>query len=251
MSIVELVRSCVIPCHKPAIYISGGLDSSIVLHHVRELIDDDIYTYTARFGLDGDETRFAEMLAEHYGTKHKTVDIIDYIPRLPEILEGMSHPFFNVWFYLLGEQAVKDGRRTVYIGEGADERFGGYESKSYIDAWGDHLVYVMPVYYQIHKKLGIHLEAPFERLDWRECLKWYAPPTKAVLKEAYRDILPNFIIERRKTPPAYINYWQLWKLSICKYFPNYHPKSIYDVRECLKYLATEAWLNANKKKFGF
>lgn len=249
MDIVEMIDDCVIPCQRPVVYISGGLDSCIVLHHLVKKSIETVYTYSAKFGVDGDESRFAEMLSEHYGTNHTTIDIIDFIPRLPEILEGMDQPYFNVWSYLLAEKAIADYRKSVYIGEGSDERFGGYDNKDYVEGWVDHFAYVIPVYQQIHKKLGLHLEIPFERLDWKKVAHYYAPPTKAVLKEAYKDILPKFILERKKAPPAYVNYWQMWNKCIKNYFPNYHPEKYTDVRDCLKLLAMKAWVESNGKRF--
>jgi len=244
-NLVGMIDACVISKPKPAVYISGGLDSAILLHHLTENATEKIYTYTARFNLDGDELVSSQMTAEYYGTKHQVVDCSEMVQYLPEILRGFDHPRYNIWPYFLALQAKKDSRQTVYIGEGADEHFGGYVSKGYLEAWADHSTYITSMYKKLHEKLGLKLEIPFDRLDWRKTIKFYKPPDKALLREAYQHILPPFVIEKPKTPPAFTRYWQLWYL-IKKDFPNFKPKTVDEIKKILRFLACKAWLETNE-----
>jgi len=61
----------------------------------------------------------------------------------------------------------------------------------------------MPVYMTLHKHFGLDTEMPFMKLDWQKMLPCFAPPTKAKLREAYRSILPGFIIDKAKVAPAF------------------------------------------------
>ena len=54
--IVELINKAVIPYPKPAVFISGGLDSTIVLHHLSQKnTEEQIHTFTAYWEHKDDE----------------------------------------------------------------------------------------------------------------------------------------------------------------------------------------------------
>lgn len=247
VSLVKMIGDVIIPFPKPAVYVSGGLDSTIILHHLTQKTDEKIYTYTAKFNVDGDEIMWSRMVAEYYRTVHKEVDCSRWLEMLPKILEGLTHPRYNVWGYFLALLAKEDGRKNVYIGEGSDEHFGGYDTKPYLNAWADHFVYIRQMYEEIHKKFELNVYFPFDELDWKETIKYYSPPNKYYLREVYSGILPNFIIEgRKKLAPAFSNYWQIWYRYVRKYFPGYQPESEEDIRKLMRYLAVKAWMEANK-----
>ncbi len=243
--IVKMVEEKIIPKYKPAVYISGGLDSTILLHHLTEKCSGDIYTYTCKFGMDGDEHEDARRVADHYKTVHREVQVEDFVLKLPEILVGFERPRYNVWVWYMVREAWRDGRKTGYGADGADEHFGGYVDRGYIEAWASHLVYIRPTYEDLHKKFNMDLEFPYGEIDWKETLQYYKPPQKHFLREAYRDLIPNFVIDRGKTPPPFVDYFQLWNKEIKNYFPDYVPKSIEDIKVVLQSLATEAWLESN------
>ena len=109
--IVEMINNAVTFQYRPAVYISGGIDSTIILHHLCEKRDKDenlrdpIYTYSAKFGTDTDEIISAEMVARHYDTVHKVVNCSKLIEFLPKILKGSVHPRYNVWDWFLAKEA--------------------------------------------------------------------------------------------------------------------------------------------------
>lgn len=242
-----MIGNAIVPFPKPAVYLSGGLDSTIILHHLREKYDSKIYTYTASFNLDGDETNWAKMVAEHYGTKHCTVDCSGFLDDLVEIMKGFTHPRYNVWAYYLAKQAKKDGRENIYLGEGADEQFGGYTEGSYLELWADYFTYHKSMFEELHHLMGLSVHFPFSDIDWRKTLPYHSPPNKFHLVQAYKDIIPNFIVEGRgKAPPSFTNYWQFWYRFFKNKYPNFRPKNVEDIRRFFRYLATKAWLEANK-----
>ena len=53
--IIKILEEKVIAKSKPAVYISGGIDSTIVLHHLTQKSKEPLYTYTAKFKMNGDE----------------------------------------------------------------------------------------------------------------------------------------------------------------------------------------------------
>jgi len=87
---------------------------------------------------------------------------------------------------------------------------------------------------------------PYTYLDWVVTHNFFNPPHKTDLREAYRGIILDFVLDRKKTPPAITNYWKLWEKECVKLFPNFKPTCGQDVREALQLVATKAWLN-NKR----
>lgn len=242
--LVELIRSKVVVKSKPAIYTSGGLDSTIILHHLREKTDGEIYTYTAKFNNEGDEHKKARRLADYYNTIHKNIDVDNYVKTLPEIMKFFRQPRYNVWPYWLAKQAQLDDRKTVYIGEGSDEHFGGYSHRDYLEAWAMQLMYVRYTYDTIHTHLDLNLQVPFSDMYWKDVVDYYSPPDKKLLRDAYSDILPDFVIDTNSSqPPAFVsNYRKLWNTELYKYFPDYSPSSVSDIREILQLLVTKIWI---------
>lgn len=249
-TVVKMIEDSIVPASNPGVYISGGLDSTIILHHLREKYDGEIFTYTARFDVDGDEVIWAKMVADHYGTNHKEVHCSGWLNILPEIQKGLTHPRYNVWCYFLAKRAKNDGVENIYIGEGADEHFGGYDRKPYLQAWGDHFTYIRQMFDEIHGKFDLNVHYPFDKLNWKDTIKYYTPPNKYYLREVYSEILPNFIVEgRRKIAPAFTNYWQMWFKYLRPRYSNYKPDSIEDIRKLLRYIAVKTWMEANTEDY--
>ena len=158
----------------PAVYISGGVDSTILLSLINELTSgSDIYTYT--FGIKGDENNeliYAKRVADYYKTKHTEVVISpkEYFNAFTQILETFDKPRWNLWPYFLARAAEGDGRRTGFLAEGLDEHFSGYWYKpnlSYQQAWADHFAYIMPTHKQVHQIFDLQVSAPFAKIDVR------------------------------------------------------------------------------------
>ena len=247
--IYNMISDKVIVKSKPAIYLSGGLDSTIILHHLREKTTEDIYSYTAKFNSEFDECDDAKQVAEHYGTIHTEVEIDNLIDKLPEILKYFDRPRYNVWGYFLTKKVKEDGRLTVYGGEGGDEHFGGYEC-SYLEGWANQIAYISPTYLNIHDRIGVNLERPFLDLDWQDTFKYYAPSEKWMLRKEYALKIPDFVIGKKKTPPAFTNWIELWEKELHIYFPNYKPKNETDVKLAMQAIVAEKWRDAIDYKFG-
>jgi len=114
------------------VFLSGGIDSSIVVGLMRDIQPQgQIRTFAAKFVDDPryDESHFAEMVAERYGTQHTTLPIRTPKDRLLEaVMERHDGPFGDssaIPFHLLSREAKK--HVTVALtGDGGDEVFGGY-----------------------------------------------------------------------------------------------------------------------------
>jgi asparagine synthase (glutamine-hydrolysing) len=114
------------------IWLSGGVDSSTILHYTRELCASRVKTFSISFaGRTFDETSYIRDIAARYDTEHHELDVnpsLDLPAAIEELAYYSDEPFADagalpVWFL----SALSRKHVTVALsGEGADELFGGY-----------------------------------------------------------------------------------------------------------------------------
>jgi asparagine synthase (glutamine-hydrolysing) len=123
------------------VFLSGGLDSSIVLHHTAEHITK-VKTFSVDFEMAQDmpqselikfnsDARLASQTAEKYGTDHTTftLSLSDVRSELHNALACLDEPIANptsVSQYLLSKWVREKGVVVALGGDGGDELFGGY-----------------------------------------------------------------------------------------------------------------------------
>ena len=219
----------------PALYLSGGVDSSILLYELLQKVScETLHVFTGRFNVPADEINHAISVGGYFDiNEHHHIVAIDLDAMLKEDLPGIMKyfpaPRWNVWPWYLARAAKAAGCKTVYIGEGSDEIFGGYPDRDYLQGWASQIHFVRYTYDVIHEAFDLNLKAPFSDLNWVQLLKddTYAPPNKAVLKDAYRGIIPDWILNHSQ-PPAPKSYFdQLGGLPV------------------LEKIACEAWLGVH------
>lgn len=114
------------------VYVSGGLDSSIIAHIAAGRTDSPLRTFSIQFeDAEFDESAEQAQLTEHLGTRHSVVRVSDsdVVEAFPEAVRHAEVPVFRTAFvpmYLLAQQVRKEGIKVVLSGEGADEAFLGY-----------------------------------------------------------------------------------------------------------------------------
>jgi asparagine synthase (glutamine-hydrolysing) len=122
------------------LWLSGGIDSSAILHYASQESSQRIKTISVTFrGRSFDETPYIRQLVEQYQTEHYEFDLnptLDLPSAIEELAYYSDEPFADagavpVWFL----SKLSRQRVTVALsGEGADELFGGY-----ITYQADHL----------------------------------------------------------------------------------------------------------------
>jgi asparagine synthase (glutamine-hydrolysing) len=114
--------------------LSGGVDSSLIVGLLAEAGQHGLSTFSIGFesvgGVEGDEFRYSDIVAERFGTDHHQIriDTDRMLPALDGAIGAMSEPMVShdcVAFYLLSQEVARHVK-VVQSGQGADEVFAGY-----------------------------------------------------------------------------------------------------------------------------
>ena len=143
-------------------FLSGGIDSSTVVALMSELMDEPVKTFSVGFeGEELDETPYARIVAEHFGTDHHEIFVdINDLSILPKIIYHLDEPLADpavIPTYLISELARKKVK-VVLTGEGGDEAFGGYEKYLHEQRMLKILSCLPDCLRRLCKKLGARLE---------------------------------------------------------------------------------------------
>lgn len=112
-------------------FLSGGLDSSIIVSEMSKLNKNKIRTYNIGFKEDKfNEFIYATEVSNLFKTKHTQIlmDENEYFSSMPEIIKYKDGPLSvpnEIAIHRLSKE-LKKNISVVLSGEGADELFGGY-----------------------------------------------------------------------------------------------------------------------------
>ena len=208
------------------VVLSGGLDSSIILTHVREMHPDCV---ALTIGAPGsDDVAFAGRLCADLGVPHEVVtvrpgdigasDVREAI-RMSELTEYgdiinavVSVPLFA--------RAKALGIKIVLTGDGSDELFGGYAMYDQIGAAAsgrlfEHMIanlYRTELQRVDRVSMGQGVEARVPYLDPALVelalripieFKVRNGQDKWIVRQAFADMLPDYIAERPKNPMSH------------------------------------------------
>jgi asparagine synthase (glutamine-hydrolysing) len=114
------------------IWLSGGLDSSAILHYAANAHQLPLQTYSITFhGRSFDESRYIREVSSRFGTRHsefdlsESADLVDAIERIAFYSDEPSADAGALPLWFLAQMTSRDVT-VVLTGEGADELFGGY-----------------------------------------------------------------------------------------------------------------------------
>lgn len=114
-------------------FLSGGIDSSVILKVMSRLNQNPVHALTAGFpGTDvHDERAHSRVVAKACGADHEEITLSedDFWRELPAISATLDDPcadYAVVPTYMLARKAHEAGLKVVLSGEGGDELFAGY-----------------------------------------------------------------------------------------------------------------------------
>ena len=169
-------------------FLSGGIDSSIIVGIMSKLSSRPVETFTIGFKLkDFDESDRAEIVAKRNKTNHHLhyLDYEDAINYLDEIVSTFDEPFADssaIPTYFVSKYA-SNFVKVVLTGDAGDELFGGY-SKYLINYYSD---------------LYNNLPAPIRKHVVEKIV--YSLPDKSSMTRKIRKVITNSsldVFEKRK-----------------------------------------------------
>lgn len=111
-------------------FLSGGVDSSIVVGLMQKLRQEPVRTFSIGFPVaEYDETHYARMVAEQLGTIHEEFRVEpDALEILPQLVWHYDEPFADssaipTWYV---SQMTRRHVTVALTGDGGDELFAGY-----------------------------------------------------------------------------------------------------------------------------
>jgi asparagine synthase (glutamine-hydrolysing) len=178
------------------VFLSSGLDSSVVASTISKRTSKQIQSFTLKFSGSYDESKAAEKLASSYKFEHSTVHATDealaeiWYQAVNTIDEPLSDP--AILPMMLLSRAAKESVKVAITGDGGDELFLGYPHlklhknkllvnpmlapamKKILNKWPDNGRYFGTGFrlQRLARGLG-QKKTPLRDLAWRGSFRWY------------------------------------------------------------------------------
>ena len=221
----ESVRMRTIADRPLGVFLSGGIDSTVIASRLAQQQLTRFRTFTAAFpGTSMDESGSARETATALGLPNTPIAIPDAVDRdFERIVADLDEPFadpssFPTWY--LAREVSKEVK-VVLVGDGGDELFGGYKriAKHLRTAWRGNIrlpLRIAPA--MAGRKLITELA-----LDWKDAyslrFSGFAPAQRAFLQA--RVELPSLSYWRPPDQEAADPLQQLLAIDLANYLPEY------------------------------
>jgi asparagine synthase (glutamine-hydrolysing) len=205
------------------VILSGGLDSSLTLLHVRDMHPDCV-AFTIGTP-DSEDVAYARRVARDLGVRHEVIELTPGDIRLPGIREAIRMSELTEYGDVINAVISRPlfarvracGVKVVLCGDGSDELFGGYEMYRQRDAALRQRIFQHKLHNLGRTELqrvdrasmgqGVETRVPFldlalVRLAMRLPieLKLRDGQEKWILRHAFAGILPDYVRQRPKNP---------------------------------------------------
>ncbi len=112
-------------------FLSGGIDSSIIVGLMSQMSNQKINTFCVSFEEEEfSEAKYARLVANKFGTEHHNIQLKpnDFLDIIPKALTAMDHPSGDgINTYIVSKVAKQNGIDMALSGMGGDELFAGYD----------------------------------------------------------------------------------------------------------------------------
>ena len=131
-TLIESIERHLISDAPIGLFLSGGLDSSLLTLIAKPFVGNNLKTLSIVFEDEKfSEKKYQDIIINATGAHHQSfiVKEDDFLNNLPDILEAMDQPTTDsINTYFITKFAKEYGLKAVLSGIGADEIFGGYNS---------------------------------------------------------------------------------------------------------------------------
>lgn len=111
-------------------FLSGGIDSSIIVGLMSKTLSTPVKTFTVTFDeSEFSEAKYAELIAKKFNTNHTEIKLSpkDFLDELPTALKALDHPSGDgPNSYIVSKVTRESGVTMAMSGLGGDELFAGY-----------------------------------------------------------------------------------------------------------------------------
>lgn len=198
------------------VLLSGGIDSSIISAILLKLKKEKYFTQDLRFFSinNSEDTEYIELFEKRFNIKSTRLnyDLSDLTDEeMKEVLRINETPVdLGSLFptYVMFGELQKQNIKYIFTGDGPDEMFGGYKRIDEYDSQLSDIFYELSFYhfprlYKLAKYFGLVLKTPWcdediVRLAVNLPLK--DRTHKKILKDNFKDLIPEEIINREKRP---------------------------------------------------
>ena len=183
-------------------FLSGGIDSSLVVGYMSQLMAKPVKTFCIGFEEQGfSELEYARIVSSKWGTDHyEEIVRPDALSILPDLVKHYGEPFGDssaIPTYYVSKLARKQVTMAL-SGDGGDELFAGYQS--YSTRWTKHLTPIpehlpsykkglYPAFRTVFPKRYPYRTATLE--DWQHYIQYYGKNDRFSLWKP--EILNEFI----------------------------------------------------------
>lgn len=114
-----------------AAFLSGGIDSSVIVGLMSKVSSEKVKTFNVSFDeSEFSEAKYAQLIAKKFNTDHHEIRLTpsDFMKELPNALKAMDHPSGDGPNTYVVSKATKNAGITMALsGLGGDELFAGYD----------------------------------------------------------------------------------------------------------------------------
>lgn len=138
-ALTESLREHLVSDVPIGIFLSGGIDSSLLVAFLAKFLGEDVETFTVSFAEAAyDESPFAEVVARSLGVRNRKIVLdpqLADISVVDDILDQFDQPFGDssaIPTYFICRE-IRKSVKVAIGGDGGDEMFGGYARFSHAD----------------------------------------------------------------------------------------------------------------------
>jgi asparagine synthase (glutamine-hydrolysing) len=205
------------------VVLSGGVDSSLVLSHVREMHPDCV---ALTIGAPGsDDLRYARRLTRELGVRHEVIEVRPADIRAADVREAIRMAELTEYGDIINAvvsvplfaRARQLGIKVVLTGDGSDELFGGYSMYERIGGDSSRRLFLHKIRNLHRTELqrvdrvsmgqGVEARVPFLDLSLVDLAMRLHPDLKIrdgqekwIVRQAAAHMLPDYIRQRPKSP---------------------------------------------------